>query len=142
MKLLVHKHKKNLLCHYCGFKGNLNRKCIKNEICDFIFSGPGVERIAEEIKKIFPNEVNISQIPTIHVDHLTKHKFKTLTNNFRTPLVVKGFFKDSIAVKKWNLNFFKKLIAGAFSNIINIVYPKYDFRFQRFRILLESSKFY
>ena len=59
INLVYHKHKKNLLCHYCGFKSNLNRKCIKNEICDFIFSGPGVERIAEEIKKIFPNENHI-----------------------------------------------------------------------------------
>ena len=59
INLVYHKGKKNLLCHYCGFKGNLNRKCIKNEICDFIFSGPGVERIAEEVKKIFPNENHI-----------------------------------------------------------------------------------
>ena len=59
INLVYHKHKKNLLCHYCGFKSNLNRKCIKNEICDFIFSGPGVERIAEEVKKLFPNENHI-----------------------------------------------------------------------------------
>ena len=50
------KNNKNLLCHYCGHKGNLKRKCDNNDICDFIFSGPGVERIAEELKKIFPNQ--------------------------------------------------------------------------------------
>ena len=30
----------------------LKRSCSKEENCDFIFSGPGVERISEEVKKI------------------------------------------------------------------------------------------
>ena len=42
-----HKSKNTLLCHYCGFKSSLNRKCNDNGSCDFIFCGPGVERIAE-----------------------------------------------------------------------------------------------
>ena len=53
INLVYHKHKKNLLCHYCGYKGNLRRKCNDNDTCDFIFSGPGVERISEELKKFF-----------------------------------------------------------------------------------------
>ena len=53
INLVYHRNKNNLLCHYCGFKTPLERNCQKNIKCDFIFSGPGVERIFEEVKKIF-----------------------------------------------------------------------------------------
>ncbi len=59
VNLVYHKVNKNLLCHYCGFKNNLKRSCNNNSKCEFIFSGPGVERIAEEVKKIFPNKKHI-----------------------------------------------------------------------------------
>ncbi len=56
INLVYHKNKKKLLCHYCGHSSNLKRKCKKNDICDFVFSGPGVEKIAEEVKILFPNQ--------------------------------------------------------------------------------------
>ncbi len=56
INLVYHKNKKKLLCHYCGHSSSLQRKCKKNDICDFIFSGPGVEKIAEEVKILFPNQ--------------------------------------------------------------------------------------
>ena len=59
INLVYHKYKKDLLCHYCGYKGNLKRKCNKKNTCNFIFSGPGVERISEELKKIFPSKKQI-----------------------------------------------------------------------------------
>ena len=34
----------------------MQRKCKKDDICDFVFSGPGVEKIAEEVKILFPNQ--------------------------------------------------------------------------------------
>ncbi len=59
INLVYHKNKKKLLCHYCGYSSNLQRKCKKNDICDFVFSGPGVEKIAEEVKMLFPNQKTI-----------------------------------------------------------------------------------
>ena len=56
INLVFHKNKNTLLCHYCGFKASINRDCAKDGNCDFIFSGPGVERISEEVKKNFPNK--------------------------------------------------------------------------------------
>ena len=53
VNLVYHKHRNSLLCHYCGFKSYLERNCSKEGKCNFIFSGPGVERISEEVKKIF-----------------------------------------------------------------------------------------
>jgi primosomal protein N' (replication factor Y) len=61
--LVYHKNKNNLLCHYCGFKTSLERNCNKEGNCDFIFSGPGVERISDEVKKNFPlQNVEIFQV--------------------------------------------------------------------------------
>ncbi len=59
INLVYHKYNKNLLCHYCGHKENLKRKCKGEESCNFIFSGPGVERISEELNKIFPEKKHI-----------------------------------------------------------------------------------
>ncbi len=56
INLVYHKNKKKLLCHYCGFKSILNRKCEKENYCEFVFTGLGVERVSEEIKLLFPNE--------------------------------------------------------------------------------------
>ncbi len=56
INLVYHKYKKKLLCHYCGFSSNLERKCSKENFCEFVFSGPGVEKIAEEVKVLFPNK--------------------------------------------------------------------------------------
>ena len=56
INLVYHKNKKKLLCHYCGYSTNLGRKCKEDDVCDFVFSGPGVEKISEEVKMLFPNQ--------------------------------------------------------------------------------------
>ena len=56
INLVYHKNKKKLLCHYCGYSTNLGRKCKEDDVCDFVFSGPGVEKISEEVKILFPNQ--------------------------------------------------------------------------------------
>ena len=85
-----------MLCHYCGYKGNLKRKCISDDICDFVFSGPGVERIAEEIKKIFPNQKHIIfSSDTMNKKDSSKILEKIVNNKIPiiigTQLISKGF---------------------------------------------------
>ena len=91
-----HKSKNALLCHYCGFKSFLNRKCIDNGSCDFIFCGPGVERIAEELKIQFPKK----KISIFSSDTIKKEDSKILINKIEnkkidilvgTQLISKGF---------------------------------------------------
>ena len=53
INFVYHKNKNNLICHYCGFKSELKRNCKKGNYCEFVFSGPGVERISEEVKEGF-----------------------------------------------------------------------------------------
>ena len=53
INLVYHKKNNQLLCHYCGHKTGMNRNCVDGNKCDLAFSGPGVEKISEEVKSIF-----------------------------------------------------------------------------------------
>jgi len=96
INLVYHKNKDNLLCHYCGFKTFLERECSKEGSCDFIFSGPGVERISEEVKKIFPKKrIEIFSSDTMN-NKSSKNKLEKIINNeieilVGTQLISKGF---------------------------------------------------
>ena len=96
INLVFHKHKNTLLCHYCGFKNKLNRSCIKGGNCDFVFSGPGVERIAEEVKAKFPNKnISIFSSDTMNKKS-SKNKIESILNGevdilIGTQLISKGF---------------------------------------------------
>ena len=96
INLVYHKNKKNLLCHYCGFKSSLERNCSKDGVCDFIFSGPGVERISEEVKKNFPSKkIEIFSSDTMNKKD-SKDKLEKIINNeiqilVGTQLISKGF---------------------------------------------------
>ncbi len=96
INLVYHKRKNNLLCHHCGFKSSLDRDCSKDGKCDFMFSGPGVERISEEVKKNFP----LKKIEIFSSDTMNKRdsseKLKKIINNeiqilVGTQLISKGF---------------------------------------------------
>ncbi len=96
INLVYHKIKKNLLCHYCGFKSSLQRNCTKDGVCDVIFSGPGVERISEEVKRNFPSKkVEIFSSDTMNKKS-SKDKLEKIINNeiqilVGTQLISKGF---------------------------------------------------
>ncbi len=98
INLVFHKSTRKLLCHYCGFKNDLIRECKRNisGSCKFTFTGPGVERISEEIKKIFPNKKQI----IFSSDTMTKKESPKILENIvdnkisiliGTQLISKGF---------------------------------------------------
>ena len=96
INLVYHKSKNNLMCHYCGFKTSLIRNCSQEENCDFVFCGPGVERISEEVKKNFPNKkIEIFSSDTMNKKN-SKEKLEKIINNeieilVGTQLISKGF---------------------------------------------------
>ena len=96
INLVYHKNKNFLLCHYCGFKSLLDRDCPKDGKCSFIFSGPGVERISEEVKRNFPNKkIQIFSSDTMNKKDSTDKLNKILNNEIEilvgTQLISKGF---------------------------------------------------
>ena len=96
INLVYHKNKKILLCHYCGYKSQLFKKCSIGKICDFIFCGPGVERIYDEVKKKFPlKKISIFSSDTMNKKN-SKDILKKIVNNeiqilVGTQLISKGF---------------------------------------------------
>jgi len=96
INLVYHKTKGNLLCHYCGFKAALKRNCVKDGDCEIIFSGPGVERISEEVKKKFPSKkIEIFSSDTMNKKDSVNKLERIIDNQVQilvgTQLISKGF---------------------------------------------------
>ncbi len=54
--LVEHRNPSRLTCHHCGYRHGIPKTCPKCEKEDSLVScGPGVERIAEEVSKNFPD---------------------------------------------------------------------------------------
>jgi len=97
VNLNYHKNLNKLLCHYCGYKSSLSRLCKDNKKCDFLFCGPGVERVFAEIKKIYPNKkIEIFSSDTLEKNKLTNELLKKVEAKkidilIGTQLLSKGF---------------------------------------------------
>ncbi|MGX6959815.1 MAG: primosomal protein N' [Rickettsia endosymbiont of Pentastiridius leporinus] len=64
--MVVHKATKKLECHHCGYQSKIYNncpECLEDET--LTICGPGIERIEEEAKGLFPN----SKIAVISKDH-------------------------------------------------------------------------
>ena len=97
MYLTFHKKKNKVICHHCLLEKKLKNKCKEKGDCNFIMYGPGVEKIFEEVKKIFPD----SKAEIFSSDY-TKDKmqtdilFRKINNNevnilIGTQMISKGF---------------------------------------------------
>jgi primosomal protein N' (replication factor Y) (superfamily II helicase) len=97
MYLTFHKTKNKAICHHCSLEKEIKNKCKKENNCDFIMYGPGVEKIFEEVKNIFPN----NKIEIFSSDYMKKKMqadkiFKKINNNevdilVGTQMISKGF---------------------------------------------------
>ena len=98
MYLTFHKTKNKAVCHHCSLERGIKNKCKKKEgNCDFIMYGPGVEKIFDEVKKIFPNK----KVAIFSSDYTKKKDqvislFKKIKNNnidilIGTQMISKGF---------------------------------------------------
>lgn len=96
--LTFHKHLNKAMCHHCGYKTQIQKKCKNlNTSCDFQMYGPGVEKIFAELKQIFPEK----EIKILSSDFLAKKKeTQDLLNDIEknkinilvgTQLISKGF---------------------------------------------------
>ena len=89
------------MCHYCGYKSDLKRNCTKEGNCEFIFSGPGVERISEEVKRKFPGKkIEIFSSDTMNKKDSSNKLEKIINNEVQilvgTQLISKGFHFPSL----------------------------------------------
>ncbi len=96
INLVYHKKKENLICHYCGYNTKLIRKCNDNKNCEYVFSGLGVERIYDEVKKIFlDKKITIFSSDTMNKKSSSEILEKIKNNKIQiligTQLISKGF---------------------------------------------------
>ena len=70
MYLTFHKTKNKAVCHHCSLEREIKNKCEKENDCDFIMYGPGVEKIFEEVSNIFPNNI----VKIFSSDYMQKKK--------------------------------------------------------------------
>ncbi len=69
--LVVHKFNKKLECHHCGYQSRIYTFCPDcQEEDSLIVCGPGIERIEEEARYLFPN----SKIAVISKDYASKNE--------------------------------------------------------------------
>ncbi|MDA8771265.1 primosomal protein N' [Candidatus Pelagibacter bacterium] len=97
MYLTFHKTKNKAVCHHCFLERKIKNKCKKEGECDFIMYGPGVEKIFDEVKKIFPNnKIEIFSSDYTKKKDQTISLFKKIRNNsidilIGTQMISKGF---------------------------------------------------
>ena len=97
MYLTFHKTKNKAICHHCSLEKEISRSCKEGTKCEFIMYGPGVEKIFEEVCKIFPlNKVEIFSSDYMKKAKQTKALFNKITNNkvdilVGTQMISKGF---------------------------------------------------
>ncbi len=98
MYLTFHKNKNKAICHHCLLEKKIfNNKCKEGKICDFIMYGPGVEKIYEEVSKIFPsNKIEIFSSDYMKKKDHVNSLFKRISNNqvdilIGTQMISKGF---------------------------------------------------
>ncbi len=97
MYLTFHKNKNKAICHHCSSEKKILNKCKDGKICDFIMYGPGVEKVYEEVSKLFPTK----KVEIFSSDYLIKKKqanslFNRIVNNevdilIGTQMISKGF---------------------------------------------------
>ena len=69
--LTYHKILEKIICHHCGYKNKSEKKCKdKYSLCEFSMYGPGVEKVFEELRNIFPKKV----VRIFSSDYLNKKK--------------------------------------------------------------------
>ena len=95
--LTFHKLKNKSLCHHCSYEKEVNLKCRSGGLCEFVMYGPGVEKIFEEAKRIFPNKkISIFSSDYLKTKEKTKIFFREINENkidiiIGTQMISKGF---------------------------------------------------
>jgi len=95
--LTFHKSKNKAICHQCGYETSIKSKCKKENDCDFVMYGSGVEKIFDEVKNIFPNnKISIFSSDFMKKKDETQLLFKKINDNkidilIGTQMISKGF---------------------------------------------------
>lgn len=95
--LVEHRFRQKMMCHQCGFTQDTPNACPSCNTDDSLVAcGPGVERLAEEVKELFPDaRIAILSSDLIHGTAMLRETLKDITDGafdliIGTQLVAKG----------------------------------------------------
>ncbi len=97
MYLTFHKKRNKAICHHCSLEKEITRICIEGKNCDFIMYGPGVEKIFDEVHRIFPQQkVEIFSSDYMKKKNHAESLFNRIISNkvdilIGTQMISKGF---------------------------------------------------
>ena len=95
--LTYHRIKEKAICHHCSHEKKIETRCTDTKICEYVMYGPGVEKIFDEVKEIFPDKkIKIFSSDYLKKKELTKNLFKKINENkvnilVGTQMISKGF---------------------------------------------------
>lgn len=96
-------------------------------------------------KHISKKPIRAQEIPTIDASELTQEIFEQLSDNYRRPVLIKGYLKETNAVKSWTEDYLKEIIDDDFELTILEKKDKLlleDYTFQGFYENMDSSNIY
>ncbi|MGL5122845.1 MAG: replication restart helicase PriA [Fusobacteriaceae bacterium] len=132
IKYSYYQNEKKLKCNYCGIEKNYTRKCSNCSSEDLIHSGKGVEKIYEELKKIFSVEI-------IRVDsEASKEK------NFHTRMYedfLEGKYEIMVGTQMITkgLHFPNVTLVGVISADMSLSFPDFRSLERTFQLLTQVS---
>lgn len=104
VSLTVHKNRKRLVCHYCGYSEKLGHQCNKCDSTGLIARGMGTEKVEDEIQILFPD----ARISRLDLDAARlKHGYARILEDFEnrktdiligTQMISKGLDFDHVKV--------------------------------------------
>ena len=95
--LTFHKLKNKAICHHCSLEKKITNRCKVKGNCEFIMYGPGVEKIFEEVKELFPDKkISIFASDYLNKKDKVKNLFQDINENktnilIGTQMISKGF---------------------------------------------------
>tara|TARA_Y100001980_G_C14556324_1_gene347380 strand:- start:6291 stop:7406 length:1116 start_codon:yes stop_codon:yes gene_type:complete len=70
-------------------------------------------------KYLSREEIDPTRIPTINAEDFTNNDFVKLSNNYRIPVLIKGYMKDTKAVSEWDTEYLQTIIGDFNINVLN-----------------------
>ncbi len=101
--LVVHKRKNLLICHHCGHEEKMQKHCPNCLSENLISCGPGVERIEEEARKLFPeSRIQILTREEANSDRSMEEIIENIENSkidiiIGTQIITKGYHFPKIS---------------------------------------------
>ena len=88
VSLTVHKYRKKLVCHYCGYSEDLGHQCTECGSTGLLARGMGTEKIEDEIQILFPD----ARVARLDLDSArSKHGYGRILEDFenrRTDILI------------------------------------------------------